>query len=128
MQTSNREYVNLTTRSSGDVDTTTGRDNLVQAVINRLLTRKGELTTLGHPEYGSRLHELVGELNNLRIRVLAEIYIRDSLKQELRIEKVHYVTFLPPERGIDRHVLKTTIGLKAIGETEVFSITIPINI
>ena len=77
----------------GDVDITIGRDNLVQAIINRLLTRRGELATLGHPDYGSRLHELIGELNNLRLRVLAELYIRDCLAQEIRIEKIRYVYF-----------------------------------
>ncbi len=128
LQTSDREYVSLLANQSGDLTTITGRENLAQAIINRLLTRRGELTTLGHPEYGSRLYELVGELNNLRIRALAELYIRDCLGQESRIEKVRYVTFHPPERGIDRNVLKTTIGIKAIGEVQEFSIIIPINI
>ena len=126
--TSDREYVSLVADASGDLDTTTSRANLVQAVINRLLTRKGELTSLGHPEYGSRLHELVGELNNLRLRALAEVYIRDCLSQERRIEKVRYVTFEPPERGIDRNVLKVTIGISAVGEPQDVAIIIPINI
>lgn len=126
--TSDREYVNLVSGTGGDLDTTTGRANLVQAVINRLLTRRGELTALGHPEYGSRLHELVGELNNLRLRALAEIYVRDCLAQERRIEKVRYVRFEPPERGIDRNVLKVTIGISAVGEAQDLTIIVPINI
>lgn len=103
--TSDREFVDLSAGTGGDLDTTTGRANLAQAIINRLLTRRGELAQLGHPEYGSRLHELVGELNNLRLRALAELYIRDCLAQESRIEKVRYVTFEPPDRGIDRNML-----------------------
>ena len=126
--TSDREYVSLVSDTGGDLNTTTGRANLVQAVINRLLTRKGELTSLGHPDYGSRLHELVGELNNLRLRALAEVYIRDCLGQERRIEKVRYVTFEPPERGIDRNVLKVTIGISAVGEPQDLTIIVPINI
>ena len=126
--TSDRDYVSLISSTRNDLDTTTGRENLVQAVINRLLTRRGELTQFGHADYGSRLHELVGELNNLRLRALAEVYIRDCLAQERRIEKVRYVTFEPPERGIDRNVLKITIGISAVGEAQDFSITIPINI
>ena len=128
LETSDREYVSLQSEGTGDLATVTGRNNLAQAVINRLLTRRGELTALGHPDYGSRLYELVGELNNLRIRALAELYIRDCLAQEKRIEKVTYVTFQAPERGIDRHYLKTTIGIKAVGEEQVFGIVIPINI
>jgi hypothetical protein len=126
--TSDRQYVSLISNSGGDLDTTTGRDNLVQAIINRMFTRRGELTSLGHPDYGSRIHELVGELNNLRLRALAELYIRDCLAQERRIEKVRYVTFEPPERGIDRNVLKATIGISAVGEAQNITIIIPINI
>ena len=126
--TSNRDYVSLLSSTGGDLDTTTGRANLVQAIINRLLTRRGELASLGHPGYGSRLHELVGELNNLRLRALAELYIRDCLAQERRIEKVRFVSFEPPERGIDRNILKVTIGISAVGEVQGLSIVIPINI
>lgn len=42
--------------------TTAGRDNLVQALKMRLLTMRGELGRLAHPRYGSRVHELIGEL------------------------------------------------------------------
>ena len=126
--TSDREFVDLSAGTGGDLDTTTGRANLAQAIINRLLTRRGELAQLGHPEYGSRLHELVGELNNLRLRALAELYIRDCLAQESRIEKVRYVTFEPPDRGIDRNMLKVTIGVKAVGDEQDLGILLPINI
>jgi phage baseplate assembly protein W len=39
-------------------------DNLKQALLLRFLTPTGELALLGHPDYGSRLSELIGELNN----------------------------------------------------------------
>lgn len=128
LMTSDREFVDLAADAGGDLDTTTGRANLAQAIINRLLTRRGELTSLGHPEYGSRLHELVGELNNLRLRALAELYIRDCLAQESRIEKVRYVRFEPPSRDLDRSVLKATIGVKAVGEEKDLGIVLPIEI
>jgi phage baseplate assembly protein W len=134
VQSSDRAYVDLEktftgmdTGSSG-IATVQGRANLAQAIVNRLLTRQGELAELGHPEYGSRLHELLGEANNLRLRVLTEIYIRDCLAQETRIAEVQYVTLSPPVRGIDRSVLKVSLGILPIGETQGFSFTIPINI
>jgi phage baseplate assembly protein W len=126
--TSNRDYVSLLSEKGGDLDTVNGRNNMAQAIVNRLLTRRGELGKLGHPEYGSRLHELVGELNNLRLRALAELYIRDCLAQEKRIEKVRYIQFEPPRRDQERDTLRVTIGIKLVGETEEFSIIIPINI
>lgn len=126
--TSNREYVSLRAGKGGDLDTVSERDNMAQAIANCLLTRRGELTQLGHPEYGSRLHELVGELNNLRLRALAEVYIRDCLAQESRIEKVQYVQFEPPRRDQERDTLYVTVGVKLPGDSELLSIAIPINI
>ncbi|HXO21723.1 MAG TPA: hypothetical protein VOA87_17560, partial [Thermoanaerobaculia bacterium] len=46
-----------------DLEVAAGLDNLTQAIANRLKTRRGELGPLGHPEYGSRHHELIGEPN-----------------------------------------------------------------
>ena len=46
-----------------DYSTLDGRDNLAQAIVMRLLTPRGELAELGHPEYGSRLNELLGAPN-----------------------------------------------------------------
>ena len=54
-----------------DLGVVSGLDNLGQAVILRLLTPKGELAPLAHPEYGSRLHELVGRQNTATTRNLA---------------------------------------------------------
>ena len=95
-RTSDREIVDLELKGSGDLDTISGRANLAQAIINRLLTRKGELTALGHPEYGSRLHTLIGELNNIKIHAKAEIYIRECLAQEKRIAKIVRIQITPP--------------------------------
>jgi phage baseplate assembly protein W len=129
VQSTDRGYVDLqATFTGGGLSTVNGRANLAQAIVNRLLTRQGELEELGHPEYGSRLHELLGEANNLRLRVLTEIYIRDCLAQETRIAEVQYVTLSPPVRGIDRSVLNVTLGILPIGETQGFSFTVPINI
>src|SRR5947209_14155752 len=53
-----------------DLQVVSGTDNLAQAVLMRLLTPRGELAALGHPEYGSRLHELVGRQNTATTRNL----------------------------------------------------------
>lgn len=128
VQTSDREYVDLLTDRRGDLQTVEGRDNLAQAVINRLLTRQGELAALGHPRYGSRLYLLVGEPNNLRVRALADAYIREALAQESRIAKVSFVTFDAPSRTETRNTLKATIGVQPSGNAPAFSILLPINL
>lgn len=128
VQTSDREFVDLQTDYRGDLQTVSGRDNLVQAVINRLLTRQGELTVLGHPTYGSRLFTLIGQPNNLRVRALADAYIREALAQDKRIAKVNFVTFNAPGRGDDRSTLQATIGVQPAGQAAEFSILLPINL
>ena len=126
-RTSDRDYVDLISSFNKDVQTVSGRSNLAQAIINRLLTRKGELSKLGHPQYGSRLYLLVGELNNIRLRGLAEIYIREALNQEQRIEEITFVNIEPPSRAT-RDELIAHIGLKPVGGEDEISLSIPINL
>lgn len=65
-----------------------GLANLAQAVILRLLTPKGELAALGHPEYGSRVHELIGRENDTPRRNLLKLFILEALQLEPRVAKV----------------------------------------
>ena len=111
IQSSDRTSVDLVV-DRGDLRLVSGRDNLAQSIINRLLTRKGELTGLGHASYGSRLHELVGEPNSRRTRILAELYIRESLAMESRIKEVASVTIQPPSRADNRDVLAVQIVIR----------------
>lgn len=84
-------------RDLGVVD---GRDNLAQAVIIRLLTPRGELSALGHPEFGSRLHELIGRVNTETTRNLVKLHILESLEREPRIsETAVEVTESPGRRA-----------------------------
>ena len=85
-----------------DLATTDGRDNLGQAVILRLLTPRGELEALGHPTYGSRLHELIGRQNTETTRNLVKLHILESLQQEARIEKVVQISVQPSPGTRDR--------------------------
>ena len=71
-----------------DFDLLSGRQNLQQAVVMRLLTPRGELAHLGHPEYGARVHELIGSGNTETNRNLLKLFILEALKREPRIEKV----------------------------------------
>lgn len=71
-----------------DLGTVSGRENLGQALILRLLTHRGSLAPLGHPEYGSRLVELIGELNNTRTRNLARLYTIEAVAQEPRVRQL----------------------------------------
>ena len=71
-----------------DFDLVEGRENLGQALIIRLLTPKGELAALGHPQYGSRLHELIGAVNTETTRNLIKLYILETIGPESRVAEV----------------------------------------
>jgi len=112
-----------------DLNRVYGRKNLAQAIVNRFYTRRGELTKLGHPFYGSRLYLLMGEPNNIRTRKLAELYIRECLEQESRIAEIKEIRFESPSRDLDkRNVLLTTIILQPVGESTDLSIQLAINL
>ena len=85
-----------------DFGIVSGLDNLGQAIILRLLTPKGELAPLAHPEYGSRLHELIGSQNTNTTRNLAKLYILESLQLEPRVQKVVQVIVTPAQGSRDR--------------------------
>jgi phage baseplate assembly protein W len=71
-----------------DVGSVSARANLAQALVLRLLTRQGALAGLGHPDYGCRLTELIGELNNERNRNLARLFTIQAIRQEPRVAEL----------------------------------------
>jgi phage baseplate assembly protein W len=81
-----------------DLATLTGKENLEQALLMRFLTRAGELTVLGHSDYGSRLFQLIGELNNDANRNRAKLYVLQALEAESRVKEVVSVEVTPDPR------------------------------
>lgn len=71
-----------------DLETLPGTENLKQALLLRFLTPMGELAILGHPTYGSRLYELLGELNIERTHNLAKMFVLQALAEEPRVKQV----------------------------------------
>ena len=78
----------LVRNAAGDLDLAQGDDNIVQALTLRLRVRKGELAPLGWPDYGSRLHELIGEPNNSRTQVILMAHARSAIEQDPRVSQV----------------------------------------
>jgi phage baseplate assembly protein W len=87
-----------------DLTAASGRENLAQALLLRLLTRQGALAPLGHPEYGSRLVSLIGELNNETTRNRARLYTIQAVGQEPRAAELLEleVTTVPDQRDTIR--------------------------
>lgn len=74
--------------ANADLETLSGAENLQQALLLRFLTPAGELAVLGHPNYGSRLFELIGEPNIERTWNRAKLYVLEALAAEPRVQEV----------------------------------------
>lgn len=106
-----------------DLETLAAEDNLKQALLLRFLSRVGELAPLGHPEYGSRLHELIGELNTPRNRNRAKMYVLQALAQEPRVAEVLRVDVTT--HGADPGRIDIDVDLHPIFSDRVLNLVFP---
>lgn len=97
-----------------------GKENLAQALILRILTPLGELSALAHPDYGSRVHELIGRENNGTQRNLLKLYILEAVKAEPRVEKVVELKVNPSPGA--RSTVDVLLRVKPAGATGVVTI------
>lgn len=102
-----------------------GFENLQQALLLRFLTEVGELAHLGHPDYGSRLHELVGEPNTEGTRHRAKLFTLQALAQEPRVVAVRSVTVTTDLR--DRTLLQIRASVVAVDLTDV-EVLVPVSL
>ena len=114
-------------RGGRDLATATGVDCLEQAIANRLKTRKGELAPLGHPDYGSRHHELLGEPNVERTRNLIKLYVLQALRDEPRIAEVVTAT-VRAEHAPPRDSVRIELVVRVIDEPEPLSLLVPFSL
>lgn len=97
-----------------ELPTVSGRDNLVQALTVRLLTPRGELAALGHADYGSSLHQVIGRPNTPTTRGLVRLRVLTALTEEPRVAKVVRVDVAPvPGR---RHVVTVSAAVQPRGD------------
>lgn len=96
--------LDLRATPAGDLTLAAGNDNIVQALTLRLMVRRGELAALGWPDYGSRLHELIGEPNNQRTHLKLMGFARAAIEADPRVREVVAIEarVLPGERDIVR--------------------------
>ncbi|HEX8474424.1 MAG TPA: hypothetical protein VF666_10355 [Pyrinomonadaceae bacterium] len=80
--------VDLMPDALGDLALAEGNDNIMQALTMRLLVRRGELAALGWPNYGSRLHEVIGEPNNRRTHTILMAHARTAIEQDPRVVEI----------------------------------------
>ena len=114
-------------RGPTDVDVVKGVDAADQLLVNRLKTRKGELAPLGHPEYGSRHHELIGQPNVDRTRALIKLYVLEAMSHEPRVAKIHKcdvsAAHQPP-----RDVVRISMQVEIVGEPNRRNLVVPFSL
>ena len=115
--------LDLLVSKKGDLQTVSGRENLGQAILHRMMTRQGELTDIGHPDYGSRLHELIGEPNNEGTRDLVRLYIKECISQEPRVQDI--VSLLVNVHKDNPHVVLVDITVLPIKSNVPMNVVFP---
>jgi len=121
------------TQSSGRLPLTTdagvvgGLAAADQLLVNRLKTRRGELAVLGHPPYGSRHHELIGQPNTERVRNLIKRHVLECLAQEPRIEKVLACTVSAGHQP-PRDTVRIEVTVRLNGEPAPRNVVVPFSL
>ena len=110
-----------------DLTVAAGLDNFEQALANRLKTRRGELADLGHPDYGSRHHELIGEPNVERTRNLIKLYVLQALRDEPRVEKVLSAK-VTAEHSPPRESVRIELEIRVRGEPSPLNLVVPFSL
>jgi phage baseplate assembly protein W len=110
-----------------DLDVVAGKGNLVQSLILRLKTERGELARLGHPDYGSRHHQLIGELNTESNRSLIKLYVLECLRQEMRLEAIEKIEVKPVEGRENRDQVAILVTVKMKSVPDPLSFVVPFS-
>ena len=98
----------------------------VQFLVNRLRTRRGELAALGHPDYGSRHHELIGQPNTERTRNLVKIHVLEALRAEPRVDRVLRCVVRTLDR--ERDVVRVELRVRLLEADEPLNLVLPLDL
>ncbi|MDR5748845.1 hypothetical protein QCE73_37330 [Caballeronia sp. LZ029] len=113
--------------SAVDIGIVQGKAALAQALIMRLMTERGELEGLGHPDYGSRHHSLIGEPNIERNRNLVKLYILECVREEPRVERVVSLEVTLGVGRENRDKVDVRLGVKFKGAPDVTILVLPFS-
>lgn len=98
-----------------------------QLLVNRLKTHAGELAPLGHPEYGSRHHELVGQPNVERTRALIKLYVLEAMGHEPRVAKINRCDVTAVDEP-PRDVVRISMQVEIVGEPNPLNLVVPFSL
>ena len=108
----------------GDMALTQSTDNISQALMLRILVRRGELARLGWPDFGSRVHELIGEPNNLRTRTRLMAFARNAIERDPRVVEITNIKAEPTERSL----VRLEMDIQLINEPNPLNLVVAIDL
>lgn len=107
---------------TGDTETISGVDNLVMQLRHRLMTTRGELAALGHPEYGSYLPLIVGKVGMPIWHERAKLEAEITILQDPRIDRVDNLKLVAQDTA-----LYIDADVYLIGQSNSETINIPLG-
>lgn len=104
--------------TDGDFSVVSGVANLRQALLHRMDTDRGDLVM--HPEYGSRIRQLIGAANGPTAGQLAAAYARAVVASDPRVQRVSSATAEVSGDSIRVTVIAEPITGRAIDVSVIF--------
>lgn len=91
---------NMPDQGTGDIVLAKGMDNMEMQLRHRMMTLRGELTELGHPEYGSLVPTFIGKANTpvWQERILIECQL--TVLDDPRVDRLANTTFVIDNTGV----------------------------
>jgi len=107
---------------TGDTETISGTDNIVMQLRHRLMTTRGELAAVGHPDYGSYLPMIIGKVGTPLWHERAKLEAEITILQDPRVDRVENLRLVAQDTAmfIDADVY-------LIGQANAETINIPVT-
>jgi phage baseplate assembly protein W len=115
---------NVTRNDSVDFARAVGPGALRQALVLRLLTPLGSLSALAHPDYGSRLGELIGEISTPFTRARARAFVLEALAKERRVKEVLAIDVRSADGATDRLLIDVRVSAVTGGDPIVLGLEV----
>jgi phage baseplate assembly protein W len=84
------------------------------------------LAALGHPNYGSRHHEQIGQPNTERTRNLVKLHVLEAMRHEPRIAEIVRCDVTTAERP--RDMVRIELDIRLIDEPNVLNLVVPFEL
>jgi phage baseplate assembly protein W len=103
------DFYDFVTDAYGDLGSVKGLGNIAQAIKHRLETERGDLPY--HPEYGSRLYQLIGRREPF-IHKMVGLEIMETTLQDERVENVEINSVT-----VNQGIIYVDMNVQLIGQT-----------